>query len=97
MANHQIPRRAQRIERVHGVDADGQVITLSVYRHVRAGHAAPEFYVVQYREQDRRIDRASRVTRQYSGPRAEARLEAELTEVRELLAESRARAARRAA
>ena len=92
MANHEIPRTAHVIERIHGVDADGNVVTLAVYRHTRQGHARPMFYVVQYREVSRRIDRGSRVTREFSGPGAAARLEQALGESRELLAESRERA-----
>jgi hypothetical protein len=98
MANHQVPRTGtQRVEVIHGIDDDRNVITAVVFRHVRRGHAEPEFYLVQYRERARRIERGSRVTRQYSGPRAAVRLEADLAEVRDLLAESRAREAQRAA
>ena len=93
MANHQIPRTAERIERIHGVDPDGNVVTCSVYMHTRAGHVHPMFYVVQYRELSRRIDRSSRWTREFSGPRARANLDAAMAEVRPLLAESRVRAA----
>ena len=93
MANHRIPRTAHLTERIHGVDADGNVVTLAVYRHTRAGHVHPMFYVVQYRETRRRIDRGSRVTREFSGPGAAARLEGALGESRDLLAESRERAA----
>jgi hypothetical protein len=93
MANHEIPRTAQRVERMHGIDADGNVITCSVYQHTRAGHSRPMFYVVQYRERNRRIDRSTRETRQFSGPAARAKLDDELTEARSLFAESRERAA----
>jgi hypothetical protein len=94
MGNARIPTRGTRvIERAHGIDADGDVITLAVFRHVRAGHELPEFYVVQYHEHGRRIDRGTRVTQQFSGPRAAERMDAELAEARELLAESRVRAA----
>jgi hypothetical protein len=93
MANHRIPRTALAVERIHGIDADGNVVTLAAYRHTRAGHADPMFYVVQYREVSRRIDRGSRVTREFTGPDAAARLEDALTESRDLLAESRERAA----
>jgi hypothetical protein len=97
MANHQIPRAAERIERAHGIDDDGNVVTLAVYRHTRAGHELPDYYVVQYRELNRAIDRASRVTLQFTGPRAAERLEADLAGARAMLAESREREAERAA
>jgi hypothetical protein len=93
MANHEVPRTAKRIERIHGIDADGNVVTVSVYQHTRQGHSRPMFYVVQYREHDRRIVRASRWTNQFSGPDARARLEADLAESRDALADSRVRAA----
>ena len=94
MANHEIPRRAVRIERMHGIAADGSVVTCSVYEHTRAGHTRPVFFVVQYREVRRRIDRGSRVTREFSGAGARVSLEAALGETRRLLAESREQAAR---
>lgn len=94
MANHQVPRRARRIEQIHGVDADGNVITCAVFKHTRQGHARPMFYIVQYRERNRRIDRPSRVTREFTGPAAHLRLEAALKETRSLLADSRLQAAR---
>jgi hypothetical protein len=96
VGNARVPRANTReVERVHGIDDDRNVVTLVVFEHVRAGHAAPGFYVVQYRERSRRTDRAPRVTRQYSGPRAAERLEADMHTPRELLAESRAREAAR--
>jgi hypothetical protein len=94
MANHQIPRTAQRTECLYGIDASGDVVVCSVYRHTRAGHSFPMFYVVQYREQHRRIDRGTRVTREFSGPDARVRLDAALAGVRTMLAASRARASR---
>lgn len=97
MANHEIPRTAKRIERIHGIDADGNVVTCSVYQHRRAGHQYPMFFVVQYREINRRIDRASRVTNQLSGPRAQYRLDTEMAAARRMFAESRERAASRKA
>jgi len=95
MANHQIPRSAQRIERIHGIDADGDVVTTSVYQHTREGHAHPMFYVVQYREHNRRISRDTRWTREFSGPDAAARMNEAMNEPRRLLADSRIREARR--
>jgi hypothetical protein len=98
MANHRIPRRnTQRVEEFHGIDAGGDVVTVAVFRHVREGHAEPEFYLVGYREAARRIDRASRVTQQFSGPRAAERLEAELAVSRALMADSRVAEAERVA
>src|SRR5260370_40624022 len=93
MANHEIPRTAERIERMHGIDANGDVVTLSVYRHTRAGHARPMFYVVQYREHNRQIVRSARVTREFTGPDAAARLEAAISPSRRMLADSRISAA----
>ena len=95
MANHQVPRTATRVEQVHGVDADGNVITAVVFSHTRAGHAHPVFYLVQYRERSRRIMAGSRVTEQFGGESGRARLDVELAETRRLLAESRVRASRR--
>lgn len=97
MANHRIPRPARVIEEIHGVTGDGGAATTYAYEHTRRGHQAPEFYLVQFRWAGRRIDRDSRWTRQYSGPRAAARLEADLAEVRELMAASRVAAAERGA
>jgi hypothetical protein len=51
------------------------------------------FFVVHYRSLNRRIDRLSRYTRQFSGPDARDRMNAELQETRELLAGSREQAA----
>lgn len=89
MANHQIPRRARRIEQIHGIDADGQVVTCAVYEHTRAGHSFPMFYTVQYREAGRRIDRPTRITNQLSGPGARQRLAAELAGTRQAMEDSR--------
>jgi hypothetical protein len=94
MANHQVPRKARRTEQAHGIDADGNVVTAAVFRHYREGHDLPMFFVVQYRERNRRIDPGSRVTREFSGPSAEGAMNASMTEVRALLADSRVRAAR---
>lgn len=91
MGNSQIPRAAERIEHLTGVDKDGNTVKCSVYRHVRAGQQAPMFFVVQYRMRGERIDPSSRVTREFSGPRAGQRLESAMTEVRDLLARSRRR------
>ena len=93
MANHRVPGNSDRIEQVHGVNDDGDVVTVAVFRHVRRGHSAPEFYVVGYREAGRRIDRGTRWTRQYSGARAAERLEEDMADVRRYMAESRVRAA----
>jgi len=92
MANHQIPRTAERIEQLEAPDADGATVRCRVYRHTRAGHARPMFYVVQYRlTAAGRVDRASRVTSQISGARARARLDAEMTTVRAMFAAANAR------
>lgn len=62
-----------------------------MYRHVRQGHTRPEFYVLQFaRHPDGRMNRATRVTSQISGANAEARLEAEMAEVRALFAQANA-------
>ncbi len=97
MANHQIPRRARRAEQLFGIDADGNVVVCAVFEHTRQGHALPMYFIVQYRERDRRIDPGTRITRELSGPGAPAKLAEAMTEVRAALAESRIRAARRAA
>jgi hypothetical protein len=78
MANHQVPRKAKRIERHHGIDARGNVVALTVYRHVRQGHTLPMFYVVGYREASRKIVASSRVTREFTGPDAEQAMRAEV-------------------
>jgi hypothetical protein len=89
MANHEIPKSAEHIERHHGIDADGNVVTLSAYRHTREGHTRPMFYLVQYREVNRRIDRDTRWTREYSGTGAEDRMRHDLAPAIRMLAESR--------
>ena len=67
--------------------ANGATVRCRVYEHTRAGHARPMFYVVQYRlTAAGRVDRATRVTSQFSGARARARLDAEMTAVRAMLA-----------
>jgi hypothetical protein len=88
MADQQIPRKATRITRAYGIDDDGHVIVLSVYQHTPKGDTLPMYYLVQYREVNRRIQRGSRYTRQYSGPRARARLDASMAEPLALLAAS---------
>jgi hypothetical protein len=89
MANHQIPRRAAKVEDLTGRDANGKTVKCIVYWHRRAGHTEPMFYVVQYRISALGgIEPGSRVTQQFSGARAEDRKEAEMREVRELLAAS---------
>jgi hypothetical protein len=95
MANHQIPRKAHRVEQHHGIDANGNVVTLSVYRHVRQGHTMPMFFVVQYREAGRRIDLSTRVTREFSGPQAEQKMREAVAPAAEMLAASREAASRR--
>ena len=91
MSRVEIPRTAKRIIREYGVDDDGNVIVLSAYEHTRRGHARPMFYLVQYREVNRRIERGTRFATQYSGPAARSRLDDDLKEPCELLAESLAR------
>ena len=88
MANHEIPRTADRIETLFGIDADGNVVRCVIFQHKRPGHVHPMFYVVQYREISRRIDRSSRSTRQFTGPNARRNLDADLAEARVLLADS---------
>lgn len=89
MANHQIPRKARITEELTGRAAGGRTVKVRVYRHVREGHVHPMFYVLQYAlRDDGRIDRSTRVTREFTGPAAGDRLEAEMKEVRELLAAS---------
>jgi hypothetical protein len=95
MANHRIPEAAVLIERHHGIDVKGNVVTLSVYQHTRKDHPFTMFFIVQYRELNRRIDISTRHTRQYSGMYAWHRMDIDLRESREMLARSRERAARR--
>jgi hypothetical protein len=96
MANHQVPRTAECIETLEAPDADGATVRCRVYRHTRAGHAQPMFYVVHYRLTPAgRIDRSTRVTNQISGARAQYRLDTELAAVRAMFARARADAARR--
>lgn len=95
MGNDSIPRTATLTEDLFGIDADGNVIRTKVFRHRRAGHAHPMFWVLQYRELNRRIDRSTRRTRQFTGPDAQARLDADMAETRRLLAASLDRAAAR--
>lgn len=76
MANHQIPRTAKVIEDLTALTDDGQVAHLRVYRHTRAGHDRPEFILLWYADlSDGRIDRRTRVTQQFSGARAQHRLD----------------------
>lgn len=95
MANHQVPRAAKRLEQLHGIDADGNVITCVVFRHLPRGHEHPIFYVVQYRERNRKIDPASRITLQFSGFRGWQRMEEQMKPAREQLASSRVKEAAR--
>jgi hypothetical protein len=95
MANHQIPRAAEMVEQLEAPDADGATVRLRVYQHTRAGHTRPEFYVVQYRlTPDGRVDRPSRVTRQFSGARAETRLDTAMVPARAAFADAIRAAAR---
>jgi hypothetical protein len=95
MANHRIPKAAALIERHHGIDVNGNVVTLSIYQHTRKDHPFPMFFIVQYRELNRRIDRSTRYTRQYSGMYAWHRMDIDLQKSREILARSREKAAKR--
>lgn len=95
MANHEIPRTADLIETLFGVADDGNPVVCKIFQHTRAGHSRPMFYVLQYRELNRRIDRSSRVTREFTGPNAGQRLKTEIAAARLMLAQSVARAARR--
>jgi hypothetical protein len=89
MANHRIPGGAPPVEELTAADADGAPVVCRVYRHVRAGHTLPEFYILQFRRlPDGRMDRSSRVTQQFSGKTAETRLATEMTEIRRLFAEA---------
>jgi hypothetical protein len=88
MSRVEIPRAARRIIREYGIDDDGNVIVLAVYWHMRKGHEYPHLYLVQYREVNRRIQPGSRSARQYGGQSGQARLDHDLKEPRELLAES---------
>lgn len=89
MANHQIPRTAEPVEQVNGLDADGNVVTVIVYEHTRQGRTRPEWIVLHYREHNRAMDRSSRQTRQFSGATARQRLDRELAETRNLLGMSK--------
>jgi hypothetical protein len=92
MANHQVPRTAECTETLEAPDAAGATVRCRVYRHTRAGHSRPMFYVVQYRlTAAGRIDRGTRVTNQISGARARARLDAEMTGVRAMFAAANVR------
>jgi hypothetical protein len=52
---------------------------LKVYQHTRAGHSLPEFYALWFATMPGgRMDRATRITRQFSGATGRARLDAEL-------------------
>jgi hypothetical protein len=88
MANHRIPRRRTTdVETLTCYADDGRIFRLRVYRHVREGHTRPEFYVVQYLlTAAGGVDRSTRVTSQFSGARAEARLQAAMTASRKMVA-----------
>jgi hypothetical protein len=88
MANHRIPRRNTRqVEELTCYTDEHRVFRLRVYRHVRQGHDAPEFYVVQYLLDDRGgVDRSTRVTTQFSGARAETRLNGAMAASRTMVA-----------
>lgn len=92
MANHEIPRKAQRIEDLTGRADNGQVAKVRVYRHRRDGDLFPIFYVVHYLLKDTgrgpQIDRSTRATEQFSGASGADRVEAEVAEIRKLLAAS---------
>lgn len=87
MANHRIPRAAEPIETLAALADDGRTARLRVYRHTRAGHSLPDFYVVQYLLTPAgRVDRSTRVTTQFTGTRAAQRLEAAMAQSRALFA-----------
>jgi hypothetical protein len=89
MANHQIPQASERIEELICVTSEGRTARCRVYRHTRAGHSRPDFYVVQYLLTAKgRVDRDTRVTSQITGAHAQARLDAEMSEVRALFAQA---------
>jgi len=94
MANYDIPtRRTRLIETLHGVDDNGDVITCKIFEHTRDGHQDPEFYVLQYRERNRRMDRATRWTTRLSGAGAPDRLARQMADTRRMFADSLATAA----
>jgi hypothetical protein len=82
MANHDIPRTATRIETLFGIADDGNILVFKTYEHTRAGHPRPMYFVLQYLCDGRKLNRATRTTRQFTGHDARARLEAEMDEVR---------------
>jgi hypothetical protein len=94
MANHRIPAASTRIEDLSAPDANGATVRCRVYRHTRAGYSRPDFYVVQYRETgDGRVEPGSRWTQQFTGPRAQVRLDAAMASARSQFADACADAA----
>jgi hypothetical protein len=90
MGNAQIPRRADEIETEHGFDADGLRVEACVFKHTRRGHHSPMFWIVLYRRTgDGRIDKSTRITRQYEGLTAQQRMRKDFAEARDLLVDTR--------
>lgn len=91
-----VPDRAELVERFFGIDADGNVLAVAAYRF----SARPGFmyFVVRYREADRRTERGSRRVRCLAAPVSREGLERYLAPLREELGASTDRyVARRAA
>jgi hypothetical protein len=88
-SEYRLPKYAKRIYLVHGIDVNNDVITVVVLRGFgRRQVKREEFYVIQYREINRVIDRNSRKVRQFSGIDAQLRMETEMDDVIAVLTES---------
>jgi hypothetical protein len=87
---YHLPKRAKLIYNIQGIDVNDNIITAVALEC--AGKRYPkhrEYYVIQYREVNRKIDRSSRTVRQFSGIDALLRLDAEMVGVCRLLVDSR--------
>lgn len=95
---HKLPMRAYLVYKLHGVDVNDNVITVVVLRchgHRKRDRHLNEFYLIQFREVNRVIDRNSRKIRQFSGINARNHMNIQMIAVARVLEESRIAAAGR--
>jgi hypothetical protein len=86
---YKLPKYARLVHKVHGIDVNGDVITVVVLACLDGKRKREELYIIQYREVKRIIDRSSRRVRQFSGFDARLRMEVAMSDISGLLEGSR--------
>jgi hypothetical protein len=87
---NRLPNRAELIERFFGIDVDGNLMVVSAYRFREQGTPSRfMYYIVRYREVNRRTERGSRRVWWLNAPTSREALEREVGPLRGAFAESR--------